>query len=229
MTAACPPPRQTGRADFPHIRLSHGVVARSIHRWMSPTGLAVTLSFSLQARSFVSRLASLTVSSAAPWSCRRVVAHPNRLRGFLSPLRSCQGPLAPRALPRFLATTGLSDSPTARTQLISSLRSLPLAPLGQRPGSPSLPNPTFPGRCPLSPRRVPALLANVSSRRMAGFSSSGRLATLNWCNEADSGSLALRLTGSLHGAPTRRLLPAPSASLHAGRSVRMMNTFQFIS
>ena len=73
------------------------------------------------------------------------------------------------------------------------------------------------------------MLANVSSRRMAGFRFSGRLATLTWCNEADSGSLALRLTGSLHGAPTRRLLPALSASLHAGRSLRMMNTFQFIS
>ena len=124
---------------------------------------------------------------------------------------------------------GLSDSPTAGAQLLSSPRSLSPSALSPRPGSPSLPNRTFPARCPLSPRRVPTLLANVSSRRMAGFRFSGRLATLNWCNEADSGSLALRLTGSLHGAPTRRSLPALSASLHAGRSVRMMNTFQFIS
>jgi hypothetical protein len=64
---------------------------------------------------------------------------------------------------------------------------------------------------------------------MTGFSPSGGLATLTWFNEADLGSLTLRLTGSLRGASTRRLLPAPSASLHAGRSVGMMNTFQFIS
>jgi len=64
---------------------------------------------------------------------------------------------------------------------------------------------------------------------MAGFSPSGRLAALGKLNEAVSGSLALRLTGSLHGASTRRLLPALSVSLHAGRSVRMMNTFQFMS
>ena len=64
---------------------------------------------------------------------------------------------------------------------------------------------------------------------MTGFSPSGGLATLTWFNEADLGSLTLRLTGSLRGASTRRLLPALSASLHAGRSVGMMNTFQVIS
>jgi hypothetical protein len=73
------------------------------------------------------------------------------------------------------------------------------------------------------------LLSNVSSHRISGFNSSGSLAVLTWFNEADSGSLALRLTGSLHGASTRPLLAALSVSLHAGRSVRMMNTFQFIS
>jgi hypothetical protein len=73
------------------------------------------------------------------------------------------------------------------------------------------------------------LLSNVSSRRISGFNSSGSLAVLNWFNEADSGSLALRLTGSLHGASVRQSLAALSVSLHAGRSVRMMNTFQFIS
>jgi hypothetical protein len=73
------------------------------------------------------------------------------------------------------------------------------------------------------------LLANVSSRRISGFNPSGSLAALTWFNEADSGSLALRLTGSLHGASARQLLAALSVSLHAGRSVRMMNTFQFMS
>ena len=187
--------------------------------------MAFPLSFSLQPRSFAGRLASLGRRFFSP----SLVSHPHQLRGFLSPLRSCQGPLAPRALPRFPATTGLSDSPTSRAPLMSSRRPLsPSSPNRQR-GSPSLPNRTFPAPCPLSPQRVPALLVNVASPRMAGFRFSGRLATLRLCNQADAGSLALRLTASLRAAPTRRSLPALSASLHAGRSVRIMNTFPFIS
>ena len=164
------------------------------------------------------------------FSCHRLVSHPNQLRSFLSPLRSCQGPLAPRALPRFLATTGLSDSPTARTQLISSLRSLPRFSRSQRPGSPLLPNPTFPARCPSLPRRTPTLLLNVSSHRMTGFNTSGRLAVLlcltrpSWVRD-----FSLRLAGSLCAASTRQLPVALCASLHAGRSVGMVNTFQFTS
>src|SRR2546428_6621384 len=140
-----------------------------------------------------------------------------------------QGPWAPPRLARgLLAPTGLSDSPAPNSHLIDSLRVL-LRRRNRRQGPPSLPNPTFPARCPLSPRRTPALLANVASRRITGFSPSGRLAALTWFNEADSGSLALRLTGSLHGASARQLLTALSVSLHVGRLVRMMNTFQFIS
>jgi hypothetical protein len=63
---------------------------------------------------------------------------------------------------------------------------------------------------------------------MAGFGISDRLADLTERNEADSGSLLLRLAGSIHGASTPKLLPALSASLHAGRSVGMMNSFHFI-
>ena len=79
-----------------------------------------------------------------------------------------------------------------------------------------------------SPRRSPPLFVNISSRRISGFSSFGSLADLTWCNEADSGSIALRLAGSFHGASTPILLPSLSASLHAGCSVGMINTFQFI-
>jgi hypothetical protein len=69
---------------------------------------------------------------------------------------------------------------------------------------------------------------NIASRRISGFGSSDRLADLGERNEAVLGSLALRLAGSIHGALTPELLPPLSASLHAGRSVGMMNTFQFI-
>jgi len=139
-----------------------------------------------------------------------------------------QGPFAPRALPRFLATTGLSDSPTPNTRLMDSAYVSPRSSRGWWQGSPSLPNLTFPARCPLSPRRTPPLFVNISSRRVSGFGTSDGLAVLTLCNEAVSGSLALRLTGSIHGASAPGLLPSLSASLHAGYSVGMMNTFQFI-
>jgi len=136
-------------------------------------------------------------------SCRRWMVHPPiSSQDSLSPLRSCQGPFAPQALPRFIATTSLSDSPASNPQLIVLLHVL-LRRRNQRQGSPSLPNPTFPARCPLSPRRAPLLHSNVSSHRMAGFNSSGSLAALIWFNEAVSGSLALRLTGLFDGASTR--------------------------
>src|SRR5206468_10650603 len=128
----------------------------------------------------------------------------------------------------FSATIGLSDSPAPSAHLMYLARTSSRR-RNRWQGSPSLPNQAFPARCPLSPRRAWALLANVSSHPMTGFSPSGRLATLTLFNEADLGSLALRLTGSFRGASPRRLLPALSASLHAGRSVGMMNTLQFMS
>ena len=66
MTAACPPPRQTGRADFPHPAFAWRCCAKHSQLEISPTCLAFTLGFSLQSRNFAGRLASLTVSSAAP-------------------------------------------------------------------------------------------------------------------------------------------------------------------
>ena len=100
----------------------------------------------------------------------------------------------------------------------------------QRPGSPLLPNPTFPARCPSLPRRTPTLLLNVSSHRITGFNISGRLAVL-FCVTRPSRvrDFSLRLAGLLRAASTRRLPAALCASLHAGRSVGMVNTFQFTS
>ena len=122
----------------------------------------------------------------------------------------------------------LSDSPASGVRLMDSADASSRSKRDRRQGSPSLPNLAFPARCPLRPRRAPSLLVNISSRRISGFGISDRLATLDLRNEANSGLLALRLAGSFHGASTRRLLDALSASLHAGYSVGMMNTFQFI-
>jgi hypothetical protein len=153
---------------------------------------------------------------------------PNQLPRLFESASLLPRPL--RSIPRwrdFHATMSLSDSPASNPPLMDSQRVLLLC-CNLRQGSPSLPNPTFPARRPLRPRRVPPLRVNITSRRISGFGTSDRLATLTWCNEAASGSLALRLAGSFHGAPAWRLLPALSAFLHAGYSVGMMNTFQFI-
>ena len=89
----------------------------------------------------------------------------------LSPHRSCQSPLAPRALPRFIATMGLSDSPAANARLMDSAHASLRFWRSQRRGSPSLPNPTFPARCPHRPRRSPPLHAHVASRWMMASAS----------------------------------------------------------
>jgi hypothetical protein len=208
MTAAFPPPPQTGHADFPHPAFAWHLIW-SIHH-----------------------ASEIWLPIAASLFSEGICSVVGFLQSVPSPSESAlprQGRFAPRALPRFLATTSLSDSHTPNARLMDSPGVSSRLWRNWSHGPPSLPNPTFPARCPLSPRRAPALLSNVSSHRMAGFNPSGSLAALIWFNEADSGSLALRLTGSLHRASARRLLTALSVSLHAGRSVRMMNTFQFIS
>jgi hypothetical protein len=156
MTAAFPPPPQTGHVDFPHPAFAWHLFW-SIHH-------APVIWFPMAASLFSKGICSVM--------------------GFLQsvPLPSesalpCQGPFAPRALPRFIATTSLSDSLASNLQLIVSLPVL-LRRRNRRQGSPSLPNPTFPARCPLSPRRAPALRSNVSSHRMIGFNPSGSLAAL---------------------------------------------------
>ena len=162
-------------------------------------------------------------------SCRRLITHPNQPRFFLSPHRSCQGPLAPPRLDRSLiATTGLSDSPVSNTCLMDSICASFCSSRNRSQGSPSLPKQTFPARCPQPPRRVPPLLLNIASRLVLASAILGAWPLSGFINEAESGSLALRLTGSLHGASTPGLLPTPPASLHARCSVSMMNTFHFI-
>ncbi len=47
----------------------------------------------------------------------------------------------------------------------------------------------------------------IASLQASGFTPSGGLATLHTCNEAESGSLTLRLMRSAHGASARGLLP----------------------
>ena len=68
------------------------------------------------------------------------------------------GPLAPRALPRFLATMGRSDSPSRPPPGYV----FPNGGLRER-GSPRFLDRSFPARCPLPPRRVWQVLTPIPS------------------------------------------------------------------
>ena len=224
MTADRPSPRQTGHADFPHPAFA----GRSLYEaftglvWLSSSASLACPGVREQPRGPLGRRGHSVF-------CLRPGFAPCQSAPVLfESASSCQGPLAPRALPRFRATMGLSDSPASSARLMDSTHAALRLGRSRCLGSPSLPNPTVPTRCPHSPRRSPPLLVNIASRRIFGFGTFDRLADLTLCNEADTGSLALRLAGSLHGASTPELLPVLSASLHAGRSVGMMNTLQFI-
>jgi len=48
----------------------------------------------------------------------------------------------------------------------------------------------------------------------------------HWFNEAETGSLALRLTSSPSLAPTARLPASPPSQLHGERAIAMVSTFQ---
>jgi hypothetical protein len=120
-------------------------------------------------------------------------------------------PLGSRWIRPFLATMGSSDSRAVFSTLPGSLRFLDLS---------------FPARRLQSPRGAHRLRANVSSPMVSGFSIFGSLATPTLCNEAESSSLALRLTSSpLRASPWGLLLSVP-VRLHAGHSVCTLFTFQ---
>ncbi len=72
------------------------------------------------------------------------------------------------------------------------------------------------------------MLTGIASSSVTDFSISGRLVTPNKRNEAESSSLALRLTGSLGEASAWGLLLSLLALLHVGYLVDMMITFQTI-
>ncbi len=138
--------------------------------------------------------------------------------------------------------------------IVACLQSVPFAPGGLGRSSLLWDRPTPVGTLPSSaglsgsasclslratsnpPRRARRLLVNVSSPPATGFSISGSMATLIWCNEAESSSLVLRLTGSplrasawgLLLSPPHRLLAVHSSnkfiSFHMNRQLRFILT-----
>jgi len=152
---------------------------------------------------------------------------------------SQQGPLAPRALPRFFATMDLSDS---QSQQISRLciPGHPLALTPSRAGSPRFLGASFRTRPPQTPRNALQVPTPVATLQVAGFVHYGRLATLSWTNEAESGSLALGLarsrsvvlttsqsgsTPDYRSAPHDRLPSHRGPPLHGEQAITMTDTF----
>ena len=117
-------------------------------------------------------------------------------------------PLCSTVVTRFFATTSLSDSrpvhvirlciPASRLCLLRAL----LCRVSQVP----LPC-SFHARCPLSPRSAQRLLLSVTSSLMTGFLLFGGLAASIGVNEAESGSLALRLASLLVQGTASRIAP----------------------
>ena len=124
----------------------------------------------------------------------------------VNPLRS--GLIRP-----FLATMRSSDSRHGSYSQAGPLRFLDFS---------------FPMRCLQSPRGVRRLRAGVASPAMADFNVSGSMVTPKLCNEAESSSLALRLTGSPRRASAWGLLLSPPSWLRDGHPVITMITFQII-
>jgi hypothetical protein len=94
-------------------------------------------------------------------------------------------------------------------------------------GSPRFLDQSVHARCPLLPRKVRRMHSPVASSSVAGFSFLGRMATSNTRNEAEMGSLMLRLTCSPHQSSKPRLLATTLVRLPAERAIRRMNSFQF--
>ena len=93
--------------------------------------------------------------------------------------------------------------------VIGSLMTFEYASLG---GSPRFLDASFRARSPLSPRGALQVPILISSLQVKGFSISGSLAAPNRCNEAESGSLALRLALSPLKASPDRVTPSHARS-----------------
>jgi len=133
-------------------------------------------------------------------------------------------PLRSTIITRFPATMSLSDS---RPEPPSGYVFPHEVGLSCSAGSPRFLGRSFHARCPLSPRQVRRLLAPIPSPSIAGFRILGRLATHSLCNEAEPGSLALRLACSPREASPTALLLFTLAWLIVERAINNVYTFQY--
>jgi hypothetical protein len=105
----------------------------------------------------------------------------------LTQARTWQGPLASRELPRFNTTMSPADSrPEPCERLCLPSRRWAPRPLGRVS---QVPGGSFHARRPQPPRGVRQVHLPIATLSIAGFANSGRLATPDWRNEAEAGSL----------------------------------------
>lgn len=136
-------------------------------------------------------------------------------------------PLPSTGISRFIATMSRSDfrpSPPAALWLV---RRRWACNHPRNAGSPRFPCRSVPTRRPQSPRKARRVRTPVASPSVAGFSSSGETGRSRlWCNQVESGSLALQLAGSPPKAsPVGLLLPA-LGRLPVERAIDRVTSFQ---
>jgi hypothetical protein len=152
--------------------------------------------------------------------------HFNQLQLLLTRLDPGQGSLAPSRLNRnFPATMSPSDTAIRpRRRLWLPVRGFPRwmpNRVSQVPGG------SFCARCLLSPRGVRSVPTVVASRTDTGFTSFGRLATPNVCNEAEPSSR--NATARAFASPSFSEQGRPRSlwvRLHDFRPIIMINSFQ---
>jgi hypothetical protein len=138
-----------------------------------------------------------------------------------------QGTLAPRELPRFTATTSPSDSRLGRAAVMHSRISLAGRHACRQVTGPGLPGSSLICRRPLSPF-TPGSPSAACARCFTDdvrFRQFRKVDHYHWCNEAEMGSLTLRLTSPPSRAPTTKLPASPPSRLHGERAIAMVSTF----
>ena len=158
----------------------------------------------------------------ADFRCSVVGLLSKRLSPSLTQARLRSGPFAPRSLPASQLLWACPTPAGTNHRLFipcSCLR--PCGPLRFLDRS-------FHARCPLSPRTARRLLLPVASSPVPGFILFGGLATVILCNEAETGSLALRLACSPCKASPVGSLPLTLARLLAKRAIYKISSFQNI-
>jgi len=136
-------------------------------------------------------------------------------------------PLRSTVITRFLATTGRPDSRRGRlVRLCLPPRRWDLLWLSHPAGSPRFLDRSVHARCPLPPRKARRLLAPVTSPPVSGFTFFGRLAAFTFPNEAELGSLALRLACLPHEASLGRLLGSAPVWLPVERVILRVTASQ---
>jgi hypothetical protein len=205
------PPLRTGRADFPHPALATALVQGHARRAGTRRLAQGPATASQRTRSGL--VGRPLWDATRPSGCSLLLPRHAALR----PLRST----GVTPLPHYYEPVRLPAA--AARRVMSSPVALGAA--AHHAGSPRFLDRSMCARRPHSPRKVRWVLVPVASPSVAGFTISGRLATFTWCNEAVSGSLALRLTQSLPGASPRGLLHTTSGSLPVERAIDRVTSF----